>query len=513
MTNAVWNVYGKLQSCTNVQGKQIIYSYNASGQRISKTIDGLQEWYVKDASGNEIATYQMTDSLRQTEVQIYGSVKIGSLETNVNMQRLGATVLNCWIRKQKRYYLYNYKQDVMVVISDAVSQKTTNNINIEWYEALVLSANYYTSYGALSKTVGNTIIFGYNGQRKNNEISAEAQTAEFWEYNGEVARRWNIDPVIKVWESPYLCYNGNPILIADPNGDDGNPTPSSTKEQAQAYLKEIGTLKPNSSWKKIDPAKYLANIQANVNNPTILNQGSESKPGAGDGTNFCGYASLCQQWIKNDPLGYAKFMVDMYNNGGGGATYNGVYVDASPGMLENAGGLPQGKHVGATEAKPLSENHADQVMFLALANKYKDGLNRFEQHDYNPGDEQTLWASCSLGKFNTIATEFLGYKVESVGSTVGGWNNIWQYETYFTQQMAKGQVVLFVNGPVLRNESWSTVKNLFPTHFIQLHGIKDLGFGKPYQMKYWHYGEFVDQKVSYGNMTKMLYGVSTLIKQ
>jgi hypothetical protein len=35
-----------------------------------------------------------------------------------------------------------------------------------------------------------------------------------------VGRRWNIDPVEKEEESPYLCFNGNPILNSDEDGDD-----------------------------------------------------------------------------------------------------------------------------------------------------------------------------------------------------------------------------------------------------------------------------------------------------
>jgi hypothetical protein len=42
----------------------------------------------------------------------------------------------------------------------------------------------------------------------------------FWEYNGDVGRRGNVDPVLKVWESPYLCFSGNPIVYADPDGLD-----------------------------------------------------------------------------------------------------------------------------------------------------------------------------------------------------------------------------------------------------------------------------------------------------
>lgn len=48
-------------------------------------------------------------------------------------------------------------------------------------------------------------------------------TAMFWEYDGRIGRRWNVDPVLKPWESSYACFNNNPILVSDPNGDDGDP--------------------------------------------------------------------------------------------------------------------------------------------------------------------------------------------------------------------------------------------------------------------------------------------------
>ena len=47
-------------------------------------------------------------------------------------------------------------------------------------------------------------------------------TAEFWEYDTRVGRRWNTDPVVKPWESSYACFANNPIWYSDVNGDDGN---------------------------------------------------------------------------------------------------------------------------------------------------------------------------------------------------------------------------------------------------------------------------------------------------
>jgi hypothetical protein len=63
--------------------------------------------------------------------------------------------------------------------------------------------------------------FSFNGQEKIDEISGSGNhnTALFWEYDTRLGRRWNIDPVIKPWESGYATFADNPVLNIDPNGD------------------------------------------------------------------------------------------------------------------------------------------------------------------------------------------------------------------------------------------------------------------------------------------------------
>lgn len=64
--------------------------------------------------------------------------------------------------------------------------------------------------------------FGFNGQEKDNELKGKGNvnTAEFWEYDTRFGRRWNIDPVVKPWESSYATFGDNPISMTDVNGDD-----------------------------------------------------------------------------------------------------------------------------------------------------------------------------------------------------------------------------------------------------------------------------------------------------
>ena len=67
--------------------------------------------------------------------------------------------------------------------------------------------------------------YGFNGQEKDDEIygAGNTMTAEFWEYDTRLGRRFNIDPVVKPWESSYAVFSDNPIYFSDPSGADGEP--------------------------------------------------------------------------------------------------------------------------------------------------------------------------------------------------------------------------------------------------------------------------------------------------
>jgi hypothetical protein len=64
--------------------------------------------------------------------------------------------------------------------------------------------------------------FGFNTQEADEEIAGEGNiyTAEFWEYDARLGRRFNTDPVFKEYESVYACLGNNPIWIIDINGAD-----------------------------------------------------------------------------------------------------------------------------------------------------------------------------------------------------------------------------------------------------------------------------------------------------
>jgi hypothetical protein len=49
--------------------------------------------------------------------------------------------------------------------------------------------------------------------------NGNSYTAEYWQYDSRLGRRWNLDPKPNPSISYYACFGNNPILITDINGD------------------------------------------------------------------------------------------------------------------------------------------------------------------------------------------------------------------------------------------------------------------------------------------------------
>ncbi|MDP2176232.1 MAG: hypothetical protein Q8K70_10030 [Bacteroidota bacterium] len=69
---------------------------------------------------------------------------------------------------------------------------------------------------------GKRYKYGFNGQEKDNEIAGEGNiyTAEYWEYDSRLGRRWNLDFCYKLYCSNYSVLHNKPLTNIDPNGDD-----------------------------------------------------------------------------------------------------------------------------------------------------------------------------------------------------------------------------------------------------------------------------------------------------
>src|SRR5574343_785278 len=105
--------------------------------------------------------------------------------------------------------------------------ENTNSVGIP----MVYSTSDYYPFGSCIQELqyayadaGDTskYRFGFNTQEKDDEIAGEGNsyTAEFWQYDGRLGKRFNVDPIFKEYESPYSVLGNNPIWIIDINGAD-----------------------------------------------------------------------------------------------------------------------------------------------------------------------------------------------------------------------------------------------------------------------------------------------------
>lgn len=88
----------------------------------------------------------------------------------------------------------------------------------------IFTVNQSYPFGMLmpgrSNVTGNVYRYSINGQEKEIDLNENITNAKYWEYDSRIGKRWNTDPVIKVWESPYASFGNNPIFLVDPDGLD-----------------------------------------------------------------------------------------------------------------------------------------------------------------------------------------------------------------------------------------------------------------------------------------------------
>jgi YD repeat-containing protein len=125
-----WTPYGKVRSVTKDNGDVINFAYDAAGNRVEKEVitsdTTLTTHYIRDASGNVMATYTNTELKEQP---IYGSSRLGLYHggTESGQEQLG----------NKYYELTNHLGNVLAVVTDNI------NISDTAVTASVASVNDY----------------------------------------------------------------------------------------------------------------------------------------------------------------------------------------------------------------------------------------------------------------------------------------------------------------------------------------------------------------------------------
>jgi LysM repeat protein len=95
----------------------------------------------------------------------------------------------------------------------------------EEYEAFIVNQTNpdpNPTTGTVSNGNNEGYRYGFNRQEKSDDVTAGNYTAEYWEYDSRIGRRWNLDPKPNPSISSYAAFANNPILLTDPLGDTTN---------------------------------------------------------------------------------------------------------------------------------------------------------------------------------------------------------------------------------------------------------------------------------------------------
>ena len=268
-------------------------------------------------------------------------------------------------------------------------------------------------------------------------------------------------------------------------------TVTSTQQQALAYISTIQHLSSSTFWPNIKPAPFLQNVKENILKPKSIYPVN--------GTNFCGYGALTYLFLKDNPMGYAKLILALYQNGK--ATFNNSRFTPSTAIKKEAGLL---KYKGILDIHP-----ADQLWFLSLADHFKGYLNFFNRK-FDPGDEDKFWASVNYSKFNRMARCMLNYEVAAKGADLIR-PFIKDEFAYISEKLKTGPVVLFINNRIVHKKNHVTIKLAVPTHFIVVEKInKANGL---ITMVYWDYGGKTQLQLSTAFFKRIIFGISNLTKK
>lgn len=271
-----WNVTGKITQITRNAGStkpDLEFGYDAAGRRLYKLVktkntsgqlENEEKWkieyYLRDASGNAMATYQLKYKPTSTsgefdlelninEFSIYGSSRLGILKEDTTLYHAkiaglsykeekkitGYTLTNATeitlvysykadqVRGNKQYELSNHLGNVLATISDRkYAIDLAANGTTDYYQSWVLSVSDYYAFGSGMTKRSYALTkyrYGFNNQEKDNELG-EYYSFEYRIHDARLGRFLSVDPLEKEypWNSSYSFAENQVIWAIDLEG-------------------------------------------------------------------------------------------------------------------------------------------------------------------------------------------------------------------------------------------------------------------------------------------------------
>ena len=219
-----WNAMGKVDTIRRNGNLLSMFRYRPTGRRQVEADSSGTTCDIHDATGKVMCVYKLHgDTLTATERYLYGSKRLGMLEQQIWITANSIGLQDSNTIGVRVYEFTDYLGNVTYTAQDRKWLVQDSYGQLQYLPFTVTYTDYYP-FGypmpGRSFTMGGYRYF-FNGQEADNEVLGEGAslTAEFWQYDTRLGRRWNVDPVFKEYESPYACFAGNPVWFADPTGD------------------------------------------------------------------------------------------------------------------------------------------------------------------------------------------------------------------------------------------------------------------------------------------------------
>ena len=221
----------------------------------------------------------------------------------------------------------------------------------------------YTTFGSPMPSrsfSASSYRYGFNGQEKDDEVAGNGNinTAMYWEYDSRLGRRWNIDQIVKIHESPYAVFGNNPIIMLDPNGANAGVEKDKDKKTA-TITANVFLVKGNTTQAEFDG--YVANYKTKIDGTW----GEKSFKDA-DGTNYKTKTNINVQSFNSQ----SDLDTYMKNNAVNKDITNVLNVGTSDGTTTSSHVNPDG-NTGFMNVNGLGDAH-EFGHLLGLSDRYQN---------------------------------------------------------------------------------------------------------------------------------------------
>jgi RHS repeat-associated protein len=218
----------------------IVYLYNAAGQKVRKTVmEGTNETITDYLGGYQY----VKEPLLNPTLKFFPTAE-GYVEASGSSNK----------------YIYQYKDHL-------------GNIRISYDKTLAIKDenNYYAfglkhmGYGA--PVVNSNYKYKYNGKELQDELGLNMTAMDYRQYDNALGRFNSIDVMCEKFPSlsSYSFSADNPILLNDPSGKDWSIS-ATTDENGNIHISiTVNAAIMNSSGKKINMNNYIKNQKAQFN--------------------------------------------------------------------------------------------------------------------------------------------------------------------------------------------------------------------------------------------------------